>query len=413
MANKGLKKDFFWNSLGSFFFGFTSLIYMIIVTRINGLDIAGNFTYAFSLAAILCSIGTYYGKTFQITETNSKYKDSDYIYSRFLTCFVMILCSIVLAFVLRFDYTKAILLILLTIYRSIDAFIECLHAILQRNNCLYKAGQSLFFKTIIFVICFYVVEKITSNVILAVLSLIVIDIIFLFAFDYFQTKKFIKWHKIDVNILKSLMYSGFNMFLYSFLSNYIINIPKYILDFIDVPSSQAIYGIIIMPASFLLMVSQYITQPFLNSMTSLIKNKYYDKLKKFMKQISLAIFGIGLCALFLTYFAGIPVLEFIYNVDLFTEKGNLIVIICGSILYSVAIFMSAVLVSMRKTKEQVIILILTGLIVIAPSYFMIVNYKITGASWSYLLMMFVQSVLYLIVLKHSLRGDKVIKDGKV
>ena len=131
-------KDFFWNTIGSLAFGFTSLIYMIIITRINGVNLAGSFTYAFATANILCTIGSYSGKTFQITETNEKILDSDYIYNRLITCIVMNLAGIAFCLIGNVNLEKILLIVLLTFYRSIDAFIESFHAILQRNKFLYK-----------------------------------------------------------------------------------------------------------------------------------------------------------------------------------------------------------------------------------------------------------------------------------
>ena len=45
-----LKKDFIWNMIGSTFSSFNSLFFLIIVTRINGSNEAGIFTFAFSTA---------------------------------------------------------------------------------------------------------------------------------------------------------------------------------------------------------------------------------------------------------------------------------------------------------------------------------------------------------------------------
>ena len=63
-------KNFMWSTIGAVIFGFTSLFFMIITTRINGIDIAGAFTYAFANACVLWTSGSYSGKTVQITETD-------------------------------------------------------------------------------------------------------------------------------------------------------------------------------------------------------------------------------------------------------------------------------------------------------------------------------------------------------
>ncbi|MDD3304941.1 MAG: hypothetical protein PHT75_02290 [Bacilli bacterium] len=45
-----IKKDYFWNTLGTIFYAFNSLIFLVIVTRINGLEIAGYFSFGLVLS---------------------------------------------------------------------------------------------------------------------------------------------------------------------------------------------------------------------------------------------------------------------------------------------------------------------------------------------------------------------------
>ena len=48
--NLQFRKNFIWNLTGTTINTLTSLVYMIIATRINGLDQAGVFSFAFSNA---------------------------------------------------------------------------------------------------------------------------------------------------------------------------------------------------------------------------------------------------------------------------------------------------------------------------------------------------------------------------
>ena len=99
-----MKKNFAWNMIGSLVNSVTSLFFMIIVTRINGVDEAGIFTFAFSLACLFQVISNYSGRTFQVTNTDDCITDSDFIYHRYLTSIMMILCLLV--YLLFKDYSK-------------------------------------------------------------------------------------------------------------------------------------------------------------------------------------------------------------------------------------------------------------------------------------------------------------------
>ena len=69
---------------------FNSLFFTIIVTRLNGLNDAGIFTYCFATACVLYNIAVYEGRAFQVTDITGKNTDMDYIYHRIMTCIIMI-----------------------------------------------------------------------------------------------------------------------------------------------------------------------------------------------------------------------------------------------------------------------------------------------------------------------------------
>ena len=75
--DKGFRKNFIWNIIGTTFNAFNSLFFMIIITRVNGLENAGIFTLAFSTACILYIIGIYAGRIYQVTEASKEITDKD------------------------------------------------------------------------------------------------------------------------------------------------------------------------------------------------------------------------------------------------------------------------------------------------------------------------------------------------
>ena len=87
-------KNFIWNVLGTGLNAFNSLFFLIIVTRINGLNDAGIFSIAYSTALILYTIGLYSGRLCQVTDIENKVKDKDYIVNRLITCVLMIIIAI-------------------------------------------------------------------------------------------------------------------------------------------------------------------------------------------------------------------------------------------------------------------------------------------------------------------------------
>ena len=67
-----IKKNVIWNIAGATANAFTSLVFAIIVTRINGLEEAGIFTYAFATSCLFYVIAIYAGRAFQVTDITEK-----------------------------------------------------------------------------------------------------------------------------------------------------------------------------------------------------------------------------------------------------------------------------------------------------------------------------------------------------
>ena len=132
------KKNVIWNIIGATAYSFTSLIFAIIATRINGTNDAGIFTFAFATACWFYIIGIYSGRVFQVTDRTEKNSDTDYIYNRIITCALMLIISIIFSFIKGYDIYKIGVIVSLCAFKAIEAFSEVFYGIMQKNGELYK-----------------------------------------------------------------------------------------------------------------------------------------------------------------------------------------------------------------------------------------------------------------------------------
>ena len=149
-----LKKDFIWNVLGTGLNAFTSLFYLIAVTRINGLEDAGIFSIAYATACVLYVVGIYAGRVFQVTETNKEIKNKDFIANRFITCLLMIFIVLIFVVIRGYSAYKMTVFIIITSFKMLEAFSDCVYAILQKNNKRQLYYISKMFYMSFFLYCF-------------------------------------------------------------------------------------------------------------------------------------------------------------------------------------------------------------------------------------------------------------------
>ncbi len=143
---KSFLKNFIWNSLGTGINSFNSLFFLIIVTRVNDIQTAGIFSIAYATATILYTLAMYSGRLCQVTDIENKIKDKDYITNRFITCILMLVGATGFLCIKQYPTFKTTIFALLAIFKGLEAFSDILYGVMQKNDILYKSGQSLTLK---------------------------------------------------------------------------------------------------------------------------------------------------------------------------------------------------------------------------------------------------------------------------
>lgn len=403
-----LKKNVIWNMIGATANAFTSLVFAIIVTRINGLEEAGIFTYAFATSCLFYVIAIYAGRAFQVTDITEKYSDTDYIYHRILTCIMMLLVIVMFTIIKGYNIFKSSIMILLCLYKVTEAFSEVWYGIIQKKEHLYKVGISMTIKAVVSMVMLLTVDYITKNLILSCISIIVVNLLGIVFYDLKDIRKLgMTRTKFSIEKVKSIFISGFFTFILTFLGAYLINAPRYAIDDILTSDLQTIFGIIIMPATFMGLLGQYIIQPALTRIANALKEKNYKNLKNIITFVIVAIVLIGIFILIVAYFLEAPVLGIVYGVDLTPYILSMMIIIVGSIMYSLGIMISYMLIAFRKTFVQAVIYTIVSIIATILSYILVKKIGILGASITYAVTMACVAVSFFVYLIYHLRKLKL------
>ena len=405
------KKNFIWNIIGTGFNAFNSLFFMIAITRINGVDNAGIYTIAYSTACILYMIGIYAGRIYQVTESNKTITNKDYIFNRMISCSIIFVISILFVIIKRYDMYKSSIFIILALYKSLEAFSDVLYGILQKNNFLDKAGKSCFLKALLSLIVFTLIDIFTHNLIIACFSIVGVYLVIILFYDYRQVKEFIEnTEKVEMKNVLNIFKGGFFTFAISFLGVYMTNAQKYAIDSFLSEDIQAIFGIIIMPATVMGLLAQFLIHPYLNEIFELYNSKEFKKIKKILYKIILIIFAIGMLCCVVGYFLGTPVLGFVYGIDLSQYSVQLTMILFAATFYTMAGIISPILITMRCNLIQFIIYTLISLFELVLSNVMVFQAGFDGAIWAYLITMILYfGVFYIVAMRIIKSKEKVVE----
>lgn len=389
--------------LGATANAFTSLVFTMIVTFVNGTNDAGIFSYGFATAVILFCLANYITRPYQVTDISGKYSDSDYIFVRVVTCITAAIAAILFCIVRQYDTYKSAIIILMCLYRITEAFIETYYAIIQKRNLLYKVGISMFVRALVGVSVFLLSDILTKNLVFASAMLIAVNVICFLVYDLPNTHKCeIEKSKISAKVIKSLLQAGFFNFVLTILNSLIINISRYAIDEYETNVIQAIFGYIIMPATFMNLFGQYIIQPVLTTLSQCLKDKEYVLLTRVIKKIIMILFLGGAFVFIVAYFLEVPVLSILFGMDFSPYKTEMLIIILGSVMYALEVIISFILITFRKTAVQAAVFSAITILSAIFSYNQVKANGLLGAAATYTLSMFVLALTLAVVLIRQL-----------
>lgn len=399
MKENNFKKNFIWNTLGVFAISLTSFVYSLILVRLCDLSISGIWSYTFAIACTAVTIASFGGRTYQVTDAKKELSTYTYIMARYITVFITFILILIFTFIKGFDLNKSLILVLLCIFKFCEELSDVYYGILQKHDQLYIVGKSMFLKSLINMLVFLIGIYLTKSLLFAVILILVNNLLFFILYD---RKKAISLEKIDKKTTKTMLLKYFKnnliICLTLFLSTYLVNCPKYVMESILSNKDQGIYNLIALPATAVTLIGSFIINPMLVGISENYANGEIKKIKKISFKIVgiLLIFGIIICTC--GYFLGTPIMNIIYNFNLKPYLSDFCFMIIGCTFYTISSILSLILISTRNLIPQLILNILIAIGANILSIFLINNYLITGAVYSYLIIMIVRFVIYIIMI---------------
>ena len=195
-VNKQTQKNVVWNTIGAFTTSITSLFYTIILTRFSNLTETGIYSFAFAMACVTVTLASFGGRTYQVTDVKDEISPFSYIISRYITVFTTLILVLCYLFTKDYSIYKFVIIVLVCVFKYLEELSDVYYGILQKENKLYYVGQFQFSKAIINVLLFFLIIKLSGNLLLAIISITLVNLIFLIFFDRHKAKILKPWNNI-------------------------------------------------------------------------------------------------------------------------------------------------------------------------------------------------------------------------
>lgn len=409
----GMKQTYIWTVLAGVIYAGSSFIMQMTTSKCISVAQAGILSLALAVGNQLVTIGFYNIRTFQVSDVLEKYKFSDYCMLRVITVSAMLIAGIVWTIFGGYSTVKMAAIMAAVVFRAVEAVSDVLEGRYQQKGRYDISCKGVVIKDLAYLAAFLITLFITKSVfwglcILAVVYLfmiLVIDsqIIGEFGGISFKTS----WKKQG-----ALLIEGFPLFVNAFLNAYIINAPKYALEEYYTSEVLGIFTVLYMMAFVVNMFASFVLKPIISVLAEkYVKNDISGFLRLIFRQMLVIAAATAVCILG-AYIAGVPVLSFLFGVDLAEYKGALcLILVSGGFTAMYQLYQYGIII-MRHQYSTFICCGLTVALTYVITPYLTRKYEIMGATISYTLSIGFMSILFISFFVFYLVKDRKKREEK-
>jgi len=389
MINKSnLRKAFIWNTLAAITNGCMSFVMTLAIMQLCGAEAGGVFSIAFSSAQMMQTVAAFGMRNYQATDVSFQFRFGEYFSSRVLTSFAMAVICCFYGWMMNFEGEKLTIYLLFCGVKLFDALADVLEGMVQQHDHLDCAAQGLFIRSISIIIVFVIalllgLPLMTSSwfaFFVSALGFILLSCPLARKFDRLSLST--NFDRIGKLLLQCLP-----LFLVTAAGSYISNSPKIAIELYMDDLTQAQFAIVFMPAFFINLVGGFVFYPLLNTMAAYFVAHNREKFTKLVRFMVLIDVGITLITLAGAWLFGVPVLSWIYGVDISRQKRELLlVVLSGGFCALVSLLCQALTVA-RQQKRILVCYLIVAALTFVTSKALVGDYGTVGASVLYFLSM--------------------------
>lgn len=408
------KKDYIWNSIGSFLQSAISPILLIVITRLNGVGDSGLFSFAMSLSVVFWAISLWGGRTYQVSDVKKEFSSGDYIVVRFISSLIVAVFSISFCILSGYDLIKTELIMVLVSFKILESIADSMYGVLQIHNKLYIVGISLTMKSVFGFMLFTLVDILTKNIVYGALSIFIVNIAVVIFYDIPWMKHVESVGLTKKNIMQAgkIMKKTAEVFVVVFLTMFSLNIPRYFLDKYHY-DQIGYFGIMAMPITLLTLFISFVLQPNVVNLSELLKKKKIKEFTKIVSKIDFITFTLGILFIVSSYLIGVWVLNTVFGIDINNFRIDLTIMVIGAVANAFVSIYVNLLIILRRFKGQFYTLLVTNILAVILSIYLIDRLAMLGSVLVFMTISFLQAIILLFIYKRSLKNVIMLSEDKV
>jgi len=358
-----------------------------------------------SVTNLFYSLSVYGMRTFQVADTNNKYCQGTYVFSRKVTGMLSLALCIIFVAVNGYGWENSLGIIFYMLFRTGEAMFDVYTGIYQKHWRMDYMGKSMILRGVLMVILFSISLWATGSLPLSFLMMALCTAVFLRIYDLKRVKAIvdIRFEK-RYGQLKQLLIECFPLVIYLFLNAAVTSVPRYMLERMEGQSALGVYAAIAAPTLVVQMISTYIFNPFVTAFAERYHRGDKQGFWKLFKTCLSAIAVVSAVAMAGSLLVGKSCLRILYGKEIVEYAYLLLPLVLCTVLTAFSWLLCGMLTVVRDFKGLIGSNLLAVLAGIGAALILIRKYSIQGTSFAVIISLIVEILLCLVFLKRKLKA---------
>lgn len=399
-----IQSSIIWNSVGSLTYLCTQWLISVLVVRIAGVEMAGNFTLAMSVNNVFYSIATQGIRNYQVSDVKEKYSNGTYVGSRLIACIITVIICAIYCETIQYSGEQRACIIAYCLFKISEAIYDVYAGICQKAWRMDYIGKSWIVKGTVTFVTFCSVLYIFSDLFIAIIAMALSSYAVVFLYDIPKAKSLANITvdlKTKDNFL--LMKECMPLLCYLVLSTLISTIPRLFMERILGSYELGIYGSIAAPTLIVQVGASYIFNPFLTLFAEKYNCGEISSFWKILKKCFVSIAILSSIALAGGRILGKWGLSILYGTEIAQHVYLLVPLILCTILTAIVWFLCALLTVVREFRGLIIGNVMGIIFISASSLVLLKIAGMQGASIALSVSLVIEIIFLWIYLKKKLK----------
>lgn len=383
-GREGLFQDTVWNAAVNAAAAGLSALLLLLASHLAGAYWCGVVALGLAVSQQLYPLGNFTMGSYQASDVAEKCSFGDYVAAKSSTVGAMLLVGAVWLAVGGFGRDKALAGSALLLYQASDSWTNVFFSRYQQKGRLDLACKIRFAKIMAFAVTFAVVLWMTRDPVPALWAGSAVHAGLFFALDAPRIRSYgpLEW-RWPGRAAWAVLVACAPLAANSFLSMYVSNGPRFAVDSLMGEETLAAYGALFMVSFAVAICGDFLMNPQLVRLARAVEQHNRAGAWGIVRRQACVVGGLGAVGLAAGAVAGIPVLSWLFGLNLEGLRNLLLVLLGGGVLLAFYQLGQEVLVVVRRQAWGT-----PGMILAAGGVFLaarpaVGRWGLAGAAWCY------------------------------